>query len=1022
MSKFNLAELALKKQQLVYFFIVVIFTLGALSYQQMGRSEDPDFVIRQMVIATAWPGATEPEVEEQVTYKIERKLQETPGFDKVESYSMPGQSVIFLSLKYEVKEGQLRPTWQEVRNMVNDVAATFPKGVLPPVFNDRFDDVYGNIYALTAEGFTHEEVRQYAEEIRQKLLGVKNVAKVELVGVQPEKIFVEIESSKLAQLGVDQSSIIQTLQSQNAVAAAGMLETSSDNVYLRVSGIFENIDNIRNLAIRANNSVFRLGDIATVRRGYAEPAQEKMFYNGRQAVGLAISMEKGGNILTMGDDLAATVEDIRTNLPLGMEIHQVANQPEVVKNSINEFVKTLVEALAIVLCVCFLSLGARAGVVVTFCIPLIVAALFACMNYTGIYLHRVSLGALIIALGLLVDDAIISIEMMLVKMEQGWDKAKAASFSFAQTALPRLVGALVTCAGFMPVGFSVGAASEFVGSIFWVVTISLMISWVVAGTVTPLLGCRLIQLKKTAGGQHEFNLYNTRFYRLFRRVLEGALRVRWLVIALAVAAFILSIQLMNYIPKEFFPNSTRPELIVDMRLPEGSSLKATEQEAAKLAEKLKDDPRIVNFSSYTRTSAPRFVLSVAGLPQDNANYAQFVILAKDTKARDELRRELEELFDREFENVRMKTKVLALGPGSAYPVMLRVSGYDRDKVREIASQARDIMVQNPNLLNINFNWFEKTKTMRLHIDQDKARALGIDKQSLAVALQSKLSGIPIAEFREGDKKIDIVYRAADLDPNDLSRVKDLSVAAGAGKFVPLGQIAEISYGAEEGTVWRRNLKPTIDIQADTVPGITGNDATIQAYQDLEELRKNLPPGYSIEMGGSVELRDEGIGLLMQPVPAMVVIIMTLLMLQLQSIPKMILVLLTAPLGIIGVSAAMLLFQKPMGFVAIFGIMALCGMIIRNSIILIDQIEKLIAEGLPAWDAIINATISRFRPIMLTAAAAILAMIPLSGSAFWGPMATAIGGGLLGATVLTLLVFPAMYAAWFKVKPVLEEKK
>lgn len=1015
MSKFNLAELALKKHQLVYFFILVIFTLGVLSYQQMGRSEDPDFVIRQMVIATVWPGATEPEVEEQVTYKIERKLQETPGFDKVESYTMPGQSVIFLSLKYEVKEEQLRPTWQEVRNMVNDVAATFPKGVLPPVFNDRFDDVYGNIYALTAEGFTHEEVRQYAKEIRQKLLGVKNVAKVELVGVQPEKIFVEIENSKLTQLGIDQSLITQTLQSQNAVAAAGMLETSSDNVYLRVSGIFENIDNIRNLAIRANNSVFRLGDIATVRRGYAEPAEQKMFYNGRQAIGLAISMEKGGNILTLGDDLGKTVEDIREGLPLGLEVHQVANQPEVVKNSINEFLKTLMEALVIVLCVCFLSLGVRAGVIVTFCIPLIVAALFVCMNYTGIYLHRVSLGALIIALGLLVDDAIISIEMMLVKMEQGWDKAKAASFSFTQTALPRLVGALVTCAGFMPVGFSVGAASEFVGSIFWVVTLSLMISWVVAGTVTPLLGSRLIQLKQTTGGHHEFNLYDTRFYRLFRRILEGALRARWLVIALAVLAFMLSIQLMNYIPKEFFPNSTRPELIVDMRLPEGSSLKATEQEAAKFAEKLKDDPRIVNFSSYTRTSAPRFVLSVADLPQDTANYAQFVILAKDTKARDELRQELDELFDREFENVRMKTKVLALGPGSAYPVMLRVSGYDHGKVREIASQARDIMVPNPNLLNINFDWFEKTKTMRLHIDQDKARALGIDRQSLAVALQSQLSGITIADFREGDKKIDIVYRAADLDPNDLSRVKDLSVAAGNSKFVPLQQIAEISYDAEEGTVWRRSLKPTINIQADTVPGITGNDATIQAYKDLEELRNNLPSGYSIEMGGSVDLRDEAIGLLMQPVPAMVVIIMTLLMLHLQSISKMFLVLLTAPLGIIGVSAAMLLFQKPMGFVAIFGIMALCGMIIRNSVILIDQIEKLIVEGQPAWDAIINATISRFRPIMLTAAAAILAMIPLSGSAFWGPMATAIGGGLFGATVLTLLVFPAMYAAWFRVK-------
>lgn len=1013
MKNLNLTEWALNHKQLVYFFVAMIFIMGIFSYQRLGRMEDPDFVIRQMIVSVSWPGATARQVEEQVTDKIEKKLQDTPGIDYLKSYSQPGKAVIYVTLKDTVNEKDVRPTWLEVRNMVNDSKSTLPQGIVGPSFNDRFDDVFGCIYALTSDGYSYEEMREQAEQIRRTLLGVKNVKKADLIGVQTEKIYIEMENSKLAQLGIDPNLIINTVKAQSSMAASGMIETSSDNVYLRVTGIFENIDSLKNLPIRANDRTFRLEDVAKIQRSYTEPMDPKMYYNGQPAIGIALSMDKGGNILTLGTDLDQTISQIKQDLPLGLEINQVSNQPGVVKESIGEFIQSLKEAIIIVLIVSFLSLGVRSGIVVALCIPLVIAGIFVCMQIFGIDLHKVSLGALIIALGLLVDDAIIAVEMMTVKLEQGWGKFEAACYAYKATAFPMLTGTLITCAGFIPIGFSKGSASEFTSSIFTVVTIALLISWFVSVLVTPLLGYKLIKPKPHE--HKEQDIYDSKFYRFFRNILTWCLKHRKLVLGITVACFISSLFLLKLVKQEFFPPSVRPELIVEMTLPEGSSLKATEQEAKRFAEKLADDPGIDNYSYYVGQGAPRFVLtSDPKLPA--ANYAQFVIVAKDLEARETLNNKINTIFAEDFANVRGHVKLIQTGPPSPYPVMLRVTGYDHEKVREIAKQVSEVMMANPSLYDINFDWNEKNKVMHLSVDQDKARMLGIDSQSLALDLQTQLSGAAIAEFYEQDRTVGIVFRMDVQNRKDLANIKDLPIHIGSGKFVPLDQIAKISYDAEEGLIWRRDLKPTITVQADVRPDVTGNDATKQVYGDLAALRQSLPPGYHIDIGGSLERSQQSMEFLLKPVPVMIVIIISLLMIQLQKIPLMILAVLTAPLGIIGVSLAMLLTMRPMGFVAELGILALSGMIIRNSVILIDQIEQHIKAGETPWDAIIDSAILRFRPIMLTAAAAILGMVPLIPSTFWGPMAVAIAGGLLGATILTLLVLPTMYAAWFKVKP------
>ena len=1015
MKSFNLTEWSLKHKQLIYYFIAITFLGGVFAYQNLGRMEDPDFTIRQMVVSVAWPGATARQVEEQVTDKIEKKLQDTPGLDYLKSYSVPGQSVIYVSLKEDVvTSGEVQPTWLQVRNMVNDIKTTLPQGVDGPYFNDRFDDVFGCIYALTGDGYSYEDLRERAESIRRTLLTVPSVKKVDLLGVQAEKIYIEIPSAKLAELGLTPADITDTVQAQNAMAASGMVETASDNVYLRVSGMFENIDDLRNLPIRGGGHTFRLGDIAKIERSYVDPPGPKMLYNGQSAIGIALSMEKGGNILALGKALAQTTDRLQKDLPLGLELHTVTNQPAVVKESINEFVKTLAEAVAIVLIVSFGSLGLRSGVVVALCIPLVIAGVFVGMDLWGIALHKVSLGAMIIALGLLVDDAIIAIEMMIVKLEEGWSRLDAACYAYTATAFPMLTGTLITCAGFIPVGFSKGSASEFVGSIFSVITIALLISWVVSVMAAPLFGYHFLNVTPT-GDRTRYAAYDKPFFRKFKRLLSWCLGHRKQVLAGTVLCFAISLFLMSFIKQEFFPPSTRPELLVELTLPEGASFKATEQEAAQFASRFADDAALSSYTYYVGGGAPRFVLT-ADPPIENTNFAQFVFVAKDLSSRVELEKKVQTLLATEFTAVRGHTKIIETGTTDPYPVMLRVSGPDHDKVRELAQQARHILAADPDLAGVRMDWNEKSKVLRLDIEQAKARALGIDSRTLSVSLQALLSGSEVGEFREKDKTVGIVFRVDPDSRQELSRLKDLNIHIGSGRFVPLEQIANLRYEAEEGMIWRRDLKPTITIQADTAPGVLGDDAALAAYERLHELRASLPPGYSIKIGGSAESSENAMRWLLQPVPAMLLIIITLLMFQLHNIPQMIMTLLTAPLGLIGVSPALLLTGRPMGFVVQLGILALAGIIIRNSVILIDQINRHIDTGEPLWDAILNATVSRFRPIMLTAAAAILGMLPLISSIFWGPMAVAIAGGLFAATILTLIVLPVLYAAWYKAVP------
>lgn len=1010
MKGFNLTEIALKNKSLVYYFIIVTFIMGIFSYEKLGRMEDPDFVIRQMVVSVAWPGASAREVEEQVTDKLEKKLQDIPGLDYLESKSYPGKAVIYVTLVEDFPKESIKSSWFNARNLVNDIKGDLPEGVVGPFFNDSFDDVFGSIYALTGDGYSYEEMRVEAERIRRTLLNLDNVKKVELIGEQSEKIYVEVETSKLAQLGISPDLIASVLKNQNAMNPAGMVETQTDDVYMRVTGQFDSVEAIQNLAIRANGKTFRLGDIATVERKYVEPAEPKMYFNGQPAIGIALSMSEGGNILKLGDDLSKTVDQISKDLPLGLELNQVSNQPKVVKDSIGEFVRTLLEAIAIVLLVSFLSLGVRTGLVVAGCIPLVIAGVFLAMYMLNISLHKVSLGALIIALGLLVDDAIIAVEMMAVKLEQGYERFEAACYAYTVTAVPMLTGTLITCAGFIPVGFSKGMSAEFTSSLFPVISIALIISWIVSVMVAPLFGYYLIRVKVH---QEDKDPYQSKFYKFFRNLLTWCLRHRVLVIGCTIVCFIGSIGLLKFVKQEFFPPSTRPEIIVSLTLPEGASMKATDMTANRFAAMLDGLDGIENYSYYAGEGSPRFVLTMTPeLPA--TNFAQFIVVAKDNEAREKLITKFQQSFSEEFSNVIGNIRLIQTGPPAEYPVMFRVSGYEHEKVREIADEVSNIMVTNDKVEEVKFNWKEKSKVMHLDLDQDKLRNLGIDAKTFSLSLQTQLSGAAIAEYYEGDKTVDIVFRMSSDAREDLSKIKDMPIYIG-NRYVPLEQIAKVSYSAEEGKIARRDLKPTITLGANIINGVTGNDVANEILQKIKGIQENLPPGYTIESAGALESSDKSIEFMMVPIPAMIIVIITLLMFQLKRMSLMFITLMTAPLGIIGVATSMLITNQSMGFVAELGVLALSGMIIRNSVILIDQIEKHIADGEDPWHAIIDSAILRFRPIMLTAAAAILGMIPLMRSNFWGPMAVAIAGGLFCATVLTLLVLPTMYAAWFKVK-------
>ena len=1005
----NLTEVSLKNRALVWYFIIVTAIGGIFFYFKLGRMEDPNFTINQMVVTAAWPGASADQMEQQVTDKLESKFRDIPGVKEITSNTRAGTSVVYVTLRDDVDRSTIRDTWRDVRGFGNDVQSELPSGVYGPYYNDRFDDVFGSVYAITGDGYSMEELRQAAEKIRRQLATIDKVQKVKLLGVQTEKVYVEIESAKLAELGISPTVLANALKSQNEMTPSGMIETSTDNVYLRYSGIFDDENAVKNTPIQANGKTFYLGDIATVERRYAEPGDTAMYYNGQPAVGIAVSMEDGGNIITLGNELKTAMTNIQSEMTAGLEIHQVSDQPKVVEESIDDFVSTLREAVIIVLAVSFLSLGLRTGMVVAGCIPLVLAAVFCGMYIFGIDLHKVSLGALIISLGLLVDDAIIAVEQMSVQLERGHSRFDAACYAFRATAKPMLTGTLITCAGFIPVSFSKGMAAEFCSSLFPVIGMALVISWIVSVMIAPLFGYYLI---KPAAKADEGEMYQSRFYLAFRGLLNWFLEHRKIVLATTAGLFALSIAMMGMIKQEFFPPSIRPEIIIDMELPEGSSLKASGQAASRFAQFLDENSEeIENYTYYVGEGAPRFVLTVdPKLPTDNLS--QFVIVAKDADNRDALTAKLRDYLAENIPEVKTNISVIQTGPPAPYPIMLLVSGYDKDKVRDIASQVADRVAQDPNNTDINMDWNEKSKVLHLEFDQAKLRALGLSPQAVAQTVYTEVSGASAAQLYSGDRTIDIQLRLADTDRQDLSQIRNLPVYS-AGGYVPLEQLAKISYEAEDSLIKRKNMQPTITVQANIKEG-TANDATQKAYDAVKDIRDELPFGYKITVGGSLEDSEDSMKYLLIPIPAMIFIIMTLLMFQLRNGKDMILTLLTAPLGLIGVVAGMLLLNQAMGFVAILGVMALSGMIIRNSIILIDQIQKHIEAGEAPRDAIVDSAVLRFRPIMLTAAAAILGMLPLMTSSFWGPMAVAIASGLLIATILTLLVLPVMYAVTYKI--------
>lgn len=1005
----NLTEVSLKNRALVWYFIIVTAIGGIFFYFKLGRMEDPNFTINQMVVTAAWPGASADQMEQQVTDKLESKFRDIPGVKEITSNTRAGTSVVYVTLRDDVDRSTIRDTWRDVRGFGNDVQSELPSGVYGPYYNDRFDDVFGSVYAITGDGYSMEELRQAAEKIRRQLATIDKVQKVKLLGVQTEKVYVEIESAKLAELGISPTVLANALKSQNEMTPSGMIETSTDNVYLRYSGIFDDENAVKNTPIQANGKTFYLGDIATVERRYAEPGDTAMYYNGQPAVGIAVSMEDGGNIITLGNELRSAMDSIQEDMTAGLEIHQVSDQPKVVEESIDDFVSTLREAVIIVLAVSFLSLGLRTGMVVAGCIPLVLAAVFCGMYIFGIDLHKVSLGALIISLGLLVDDAIIAVEQMSVQLERGHSRFDAACHAFRATAKPMLTGTLITCAGFIPVSFSKGMAAEFCSSLFPVIGMALVISWIVSVMIAPLFGYYLI---KPAAKADEGEMYQSRFYLAFRGLLNWFLEHRKIVLATTAGLFALSIAMMGMIKQEFFPPSIRPEIIIDMELPEGSSLKASGQAASRFAQFLDENSEeIENYTYYVGEGAPRFVLTVdPKLPTDNLS--QFVIVAKDADNRDALTAKLRDYLAENIPEVKTNISVIQTGPPAPYPIMLLVSGYDKDKVRDIASQVADRVAQDPNNTDINMDWNEKSKVLHLEFDQAKLRALGLSPQAVAQTVYTEVSGASAAQLYSGDRTIDIQLRLADTDRQDLSQIKNLPVYS-AGGYVPLEQLAKISYEAEDSLIKRKNMQPTITVQANIKEG-TANDATQKAYDAVKDIRDELPFGYKITVGGSLEDSEDSMKYLLIPIPAMIFIIMTLLMFQLRNGKDMILTLLTAPLGLIGVVAGMLLLNQAMSFVAILGVMALSGMIIRNSVILIDQIQKHIEAGESPRDAIVDSAILRFRPIMLTAAAAILGMLPLMTSSFWGPMAVAIASGLLIATILTLLVLPVMYAVTYKI--------
>jgi multidrug efflux pump len=1019
-SRFNLSEWALRNRALVVYAMLVLALLGSWSYRHLGQSEDPPFTFKAMVVRTLWPGATAQEVAEQVTERIEKQLMATGQYEFIRSYSRPGESQVIFMARDAMPSKDVPELWYQVRKKIGDIRATLPQGVVGPFFNDEFGDTFGNIYAITGPGFDYAVLKDYAERIELELQRVPDVGKVELVGLQDEKVWIEVDNTKLATLGIPLAAVQQALDQQNAVVPAGFFEGRGARVQLRVSGAFGSVEAIREFPIRAGDRTVRLGDIATIERGFSDPAAPKMRFMGRDAIGIAVSMKEGGDILRLGDALEHEFERLQRTLPAGMELDKVSDQPEAVRESVGEFMRVLAEAVAIVLLVSFFSLGLRTGLVVAVSIPLVLAMTFAAMHYFGIGLHKISLGALVLALGLMVDDAIIAVEMMAIKMEQGLSRLKAASFAWESTAFPMLTGTLVTAAGFLPIATAASTTGEYTRSLFQVVTIALLVSWIAAVLFIPWLGDRMLpDLAKKhaqAGGRASdaHDPYQRPFYRRFRALVDWCLSRRWLVIGATVALFVLSLLMFRFVPQQFFPDSTRPELMVDMELAEGSSLRATAAEVRRLEGMLKGRAGIDNFVAYVGTGSPRFYLPLdQQLPA--ANFAQFVVRAEDIEAREALHDWLVDEIAPRFPELQLRVTRLENGPPVGYPVQFRVSGEHIDQVRALARQVEAKVRANPHVANVNLDWDEPSKVVRLVLDQERARALGVTTQQLSAFLSGSLSGLHVSTYREGNELIEVSMRGSDDERTRLDMLGSLAVPTASGRSVPLSQVATLEYGFEDGIIWHRDRLPTITVRADIRDALQPATVTAQIDPTLDGIRAQLPEGYLLQAGGTVEDSARGQDSIAAGVPLFLLVVVTLLMLQLRSLSRTVLVLLTAPLGLIGVTLFLLVFRVPFGFVAMLGTIALAGMIMRNSVILVDQIEQDIAAGHDRWTAVVDATVRRFRPIVLTALAAILAMIPLSRSAFFGPMAVAIMGGLTVATVLTLLFLPALYAAWFRVR-------
>ena len=1032
---FNLSKWALEHSALTRYLMVVLMLLGAAAYFQLGQDEDPPFTFRVMVVRAFWPGATATQVAQQVTDKLERTLQEVPGADKIRSFSKPGETTILFQLKDSTRAAEVPDLFYTVRKKIGDMRGTLPQGVVGPFFDDEFGDVYGVIYALQAEGFSPAEVKEVAEDVRQKLLRVPDVNKVELFGAQDEKLYIEMSQRRLSQLGLDINQVLAQLAQQNALEGAGTMQTPLDVVQVRVSGAFEAAEQLRAMPIRGSSgNQLRLGDIADVKRGYVEPASVKVRFQGQQVIALGVSMTKGGDIIALGKALKKTTAKIGAALPVGISLVEVQDQPSAVAKSVNEFIGVLIEAIVIVLLVSFVALGlhkrpgpqpwwrsyyvdVRPGLVVAITIPLVLAVTFLGMYYWGIGLHKISLGSLIIALGLLVDDAIIAVEMMVRKIEEGYDKVRAATFAYEITAMPMLTGTLITAVGFLPIGIARSTVGEYTFAIFGVTVLALLVSWVVSVYFVPYLGTVLLKAKAAQGAGEHQEVFDTPFYNAFRRTVNWCVQHRWVTIGLMVLTFALGIGGMGRVQQQFFPDSSRPEVMMDVWYAEGTSFAANEEVTRRIEARLMQEAGVVNVTTWIGSGVPRFYLPLDAIfPQSNVS--QFIVLPKDLKLRESLRIRLPALMAQEFPEVRARVKILPNGPPVAYPVQFRVVGEDPATLRLRANEVKQAMRANAHMRGVNDNWNEPVKVIHLEVDQAKARALGVTSQSIAQASRTLLAGSTVGQFRDGDKLIDIVLRQPMSERNAISDIGNAYLPTASGRSIPLTQIAKPTFAWEPGVMWREGRDYAITVQGDIAEGLQGATVTAELLPVLRQIEagwQSRGGTFRIEVAGAVEESSKGSSSIAAGVPVMLFITFTLLMLQLHSFSRAMLVFLTGPLGIAGVAAALLSFGRPFGFVALLGVIALMGMIQRNSVILIDQIEQDRSRSVPAWDAIVESAVRRLRPIVLTAAAAVLAMIPLSRSVFWGPMAVAIMGGLVVATALTLLALPAMYAAWFRVR-------